>query len=58
MQVGVPAENFTGFIPLFIARKLFPPVHEGPFDHAAHNQLADKIAASQRLLCKRRRPNI
>jgi hypothetical protein len=53
MQVGVPAENFTGFIPLFIAPKLFPPVHETAFDHAA-----DKIAASQRLLCKRLRPNI
>jgi hypothetical protein len=58
MQVGAPAENFTGFIPLFIARKLFPPVQETPFDRAAHKQLADKIAASQLLLCKRRRPNI
>jgi hypothetical protein len=53
MQVGAPAENFTGFIPLFVARKPFPPVHEGPFDRAAHKQLADKIAASQRPVCKR-----
>jgi hypothetical protein len=58
MQVGAPAENFTGFITLFIAGRLFPPVRQGPFDHAAHKQLADKIAASQRLLCKQRRPNI
>ena len=47
MQVGVPAENFTGFISLFIARKLFPAVHEGSCDHGAHKHLADEIAAEQ-----------